>query len=71
MGVFSDRVVLSLDLVKFVGDFASNQHADWVFEMQASGWVYGPTHNEEKRHHPNLRPYEALDEEVGGVISFL
>ena len=64
-----NRVVLNLDLVKFVGDFAANQHANWVFEKQGSGWVYGPTHSEERKRHPNLRPYEALDDEVGEISS--
>lgn len=66
-----DRVVLNFDLLKFVGDFAANQHSNWVFEKQGSGWFFGSTYNEEGKLHPNIRPYEALDDDVCLVMLYV
>lgn len=35
-------------------------HDAWVADKEASGWVYGPVKDSEKRTHPMMVPYEDL-----------
>ena len=58
------RVTLSADLLELVEDFAEYQHKQWVFSQQNSGWTYGPFYSKEEQHHPNIRPYQSLAEQV-------
>jgi hypothetical protein len=37
-------------------------HADWVRAYKAMGWVYGPVRDPEQRTHPDLVPYQDLDQ---------
>lgn len=35
-------------------------HANWLAEKEASGWVYGPVKDAEKKTHPCMVPYDEL-----------
>ena len=38
----------------------SMQHAAWLKDKQADGWIYGPEKDEARKTHPCCVPYEAL-----------
>ena len=57
-------MILNADLFKLVEEFAECQHKHWVFAQQNAGWTYGPFYSKEERHHPNIRPYQSLAEQV-------
>lgn len=38
----------------------SASHDSWLAEKQATGWVYGPVKDPEKKTHPGCVPYEQL-----------
>jgi hypothetical protein len=42
------------------GNGPEQSHACWLKEKEASGWVYGPVKNVEKKTHPCMVPYEDL-----------
>ena len=35
-------------------------HGNWMQSYFAMGWVFGPEHDPEKKHHPDLVPYADL-----------
>jgi hypothetical protein len=41
---------------------AELEHRRWMVDRRLSGWHYGPVRDNDARHHPDLIPYEALDE---------
>ncbi len=43
--------------------FAKLDFEMWLHEMQANGWSYGETYDEELQYSPNIRRYEELTEE--------
>jgi hypothetical protein len=38
------------------------EHRRWMVDRRLSGWHYGPVRDNDARHHPDLVPYETLDE---------
>lgn len=55
-------VELPPEMVELRELLARNTHALWADKRLADGWVYGPRLDAEARTHPNLVPYEELDE---------
>uniref|UniRef100_A0A5K3EZT7 EF-hand domain-containing protein n=2 Tax=Mesocestoides corti TaxID=53468 RepID=A0A5K3EZT7_MESCO len=43
-----------------VDQFAKHCHDSWAHELIEQGYVYGPTLDEARRTHPNIRPYHSL-----------
>ena len=41
---------------------AELEHRRWMVDRRLSGWHYGPVRDNEARHHPDLIPYDQLDE---------
>jgi hypothetical protein len=41
-------------------DTAAEQHAEWMRERLAAGWVHGDVKDSVAKTHPNLVPYEQL-----------
>ena len=41
---------------------AELEHRRWMVDRRLSGWHYGPVRDNDARHHPDLIPYEQLDE---------
>jgi hypothetical protein len=41
---------------------AELEHRRWMVDRRLSGWHYGPVRDNEARHHPDLIPYDRLDE---------
>lgn len=41
---------------------AENAHEVWARSRQQEGWTYGPIRDDEKKQHPDLRPYSQLPE---------
>lgn len=39
---------------------ASASHEEWLKEKTATGWVYGPTKDPEKKQHPCMVPFAEL-----------
>lgn len=58
------RVAVNHKLKIFARDCATYRHDCWVFERQSEGWSYGLQVNEDRRKHPNIRPFHMLPEEV-------
>jgi hypothetical protein len=54
-----ENVTLTDDEVELL---ARLEHERWITERTAAGWTYAPTRNEMKKTHPNLVPYDDLDE---------
>jgi len=50
---------------------ASLAHDAWREEKEAQGWTYGRRHNEKKKRHPLLLPFEKLNEQqkIGNNLS--
>lgn len=44
----------------FAGNTPAQSHAGWLAEKAATGWVYGPEKDVEKKTHPCFVPYEQL-----------
>lgn len=43
-----------------VEQLAEHNHDTWAAQRINDGWTYGPTRNDELRHHPCLVPYNDL-----------
>lgn len=50
------------DVTGIVDRLAENLHEVWARKRMDDGWTYGPARNDERRLHPALVPYSALDE---------
>ena len=46
----------------FDGTTPEQWHARWKAEKEAEGWTWGPERDDERKQHPNLRPYRELPE---------
>lgn len=46
--------------VMLIDDSESQEHAKWVSDSMAEGWVYGTQHNPKEKRSPFLKPYHTL-----------
>ena len=58
----TSSIQLPQGLEELTEELASNTHDIWARGRQAEGWTRGPQRDDEKKHHPGLVPYEALEE---------
>jgi hypothetical protein len=56
----TSHVSLTDDLVALTEYLAENAHDIWSQQRLADGWTYGPSRNDEEKHHPCLIPYADL-----------
>lgn len=49
-------------LQPLVEQLAEHVHDVWAAQRMADGWSYGPTRDDDKKHHPCLIPYDQLPE---------
>lgn len=56
-------ITLVDDLVMGRKEFSDSKvaHESWVRKYEEMGWIFGKEFNPEKKTHPDLVPYEALD----------
>ena len=45
-----------------IEELARNTHEVWAAERIAQGWKYGAKRDDERKHHPDLVPYDELSE---------
>lgn len=45
-------------------DLAELEHRRWMMERRLSGWQYGPVRDDARRIHPDLKPYDELDDDI-------
>ncbi len=45
-----------------IEELARAEHERWMRDRAAAGWVYGAVRDDERKHHPDMRPWEELDE---------
>ena len=55
-------VSLPQGLAELVEKLAEHNHDIWAQGRIAEGWTYGPARNDEKKQHPDLKPYAELAE---------
>jgi hypothetical protein len=48
--------------VALAGATPEQSHESWLAEKRATGWVYGPVKDVEKKEHPCMVPYAELPE---------
>jgi hypothetical protein len=58
----TSEVRLPPDVAGIVDRLSENLHEVWARKRMDDGWTYGPARNDERRLHPSLVPYSALDE---------
>ena len=46
-----------------VEQIAEKIHDQWAQERRSNGWIYGPTRDDQKKHHPCLVPYDDLTDD--------
>jgi hypothetical protein len=49
--------------VALAGSTPEKMHESWLAEKRATGWVYGPVKDPEKKEHPCMLPYAELPPE--------
>lgn len=59
----TDRIKLSPALEQLTELLARNAHDMWALQRINDGWKVGPKRNDETKEHPDLIPYEQLNEE--------
>lgn len=55
-------VEISEDLIELREAIAENAHEVWAFNRMKEGWSYGPFRDDENKFHPDLVPYNKLNE---------
>jgi hypothetical protein len=55
-------IEIPASLQELVEMLASHVHATWAEKRIADGWVWGPERDDDKKHHPDLVPYDQLPE---------
>lgn len=55
-------ITLPKELEELTEKLAENAHDHWAVGRMSAGWSYGPTRDDEKKLHPDLVPYEDLEE---------
>lgn len=58
----TSRLVLTPEIARLSEILARNTHENWSRLRLADGWRYGPYRNDQKKEHPNLVPYDQLEE---------
>lgn len=56
------KIVIEMVRSARAGVTPRESHANWVREMTAIGWSYGPVKDPVAKTHPNLREYRDLDQ---------
>lgn len=56
------KIVIEMVRAARIGITPRESHANWVREMAALGWVYGPEKDPVSKRHPNMRDYRDLDQ---------
>jgi class 3 adenylate cyclase/tetratricopeptide (TPR) repeat protein len=59
----TSRVVLTPEIARLSEVLSKNTHENWSSLRLSDGWSHGPHRDDEKKEHPNLIPYEQLQEE--------
>ena len=55
-------IELPADLAALLERLAENSHDSWAQKRIDDGWKYGPTRRDDAKEHPDLVPYQELDE---------
>lgn len=55
-------IQLPVEIDALTEKLAENIHDIWAEQRVQQGWTYGPYRNDEKKEHPNLVPYNQLEE---------
>ena len=55
-------IALPKELEELTEKLAENAHDHWAVGRMRAGWTYGPARDDEKKLHPDLVPYDELDE---------
>ncbi len=55
-------VELEDELIELREAIAENAHEVWAKARKKEGWTYGPKRDDEKKYHPDMRPYHSLPE---------
>jgi hypothetical protein len=55
-------VELSPRLNELIERLAANNHDHWALQRIAEGWRFGPDRNDKAKTHPDLVPYEELQD---------
>jgi hypothetical protein len=58
----TSQVRPSKAIKKLIEELARNTHEVWAAERIAQGWKYGAKRDDERKHHPDLVPYDELSE---------
>lgn len=58
-----DDIILPPQFDPLIDKIAEDVHERWSFGRYSSGWRYGEKRDDEKKLHPDLRPYSELDDE--------
>jgi hypothetical protein len=60
--ISTENVELSGELLLLTEQMAANVHEVWAERRIAEGWQYGETHDDARKLHPCLVPYDQLPE---------
>lgn len=55
-------VTLPKELEELTEKLAENAHDHWAAGRLRAGWTYGPARDDEKKLHPDLVPYDELED---------
>ena len=55
-------VELSQRLSELIERLAANNHDNWALQRISEGWRFGPDRNDKAKTHPDLVPYEELQD---------
>jgi hypothetical protein len=58
----TSKINIPKQLNPLIESLAKNIHEVWAKQRIKEGWTYGPKRNDDKKHHPDLIPYEQLGE---------
>jgi hypothetical protein len=58
----TSKVELTQPIRDLMEELARNAHDIWGQQRMRDGWRYGPRRDDAKKEHPNLVPYEQLEE---------
>ena len=58
----TSKIKLNKEVLTLTELLAKNAHDIWAQQRMSEGWVLGQKRNDSKKEHPNLIPYEELQE---------
>ncbi len=58
----TSNIELPKELNDLIEHLAENNHDTWAKQRIQEGWSFGPKRNDDKKHHPDLVPYNELSE---------